>query len=142
MRWCSSSFMIPTTAPHGVAHTPLFAITAGLMRSGAAPWNFAASPTSPTTEGARGPGAASAEPQRDGAHLDARPRRGVRAAMRIVECHVRHAVCAQRIAVVGFEHQRLIPRHLRVPMPAVCHIVCDHQPLERPFRLAGGIEYG
>src|SRR5665213_474692 len=106
--------MIPITARRGAAHTPLFAITAGPTYSGAAPWSFAASPTSRTTDGA-----GSSKPQRDGAHLYARARRGARVAMRVVERDVRHAVRARRVAVVGLEDQRFVARHVGIPMPAM-----------------------
>src|SRR5665213_552323 len=110
--------MIPITALHGAAHTRPFAITAGPMHSGAAQWNFAASPTSRTTEVA-----GSTQPQRDGAHLDTHARRGARVAMRVVERDMRHAVRTHWIAVVGLEDQHLISPHLGIPVPAMRRIM-------------------
>src|SRR3974390_1748377 len=87
-------------------------------------------------------GLASAEPERQGPHLNADARRHLRPTQWIVECDVRHAMCALRIAVVRFEHERLLSRHVGKPVPPVRGMMRNHQALERPFGLVARIKYG
>src|SRR5882757_3908044 len=84
----------------------------------------------------------SVEPERQRAHFDTDARRGVLGAGGIVECDMWHAVRPGQVAVVGLEDQRLLPAHVRIPMPSVLGRMRDHDSLERPFRLAGRVKYG
>src|SRR4051794_22908009 len=61
--------------------------------------------------------------QRQGAHLDARPRRYTRRACRIGECRVGHPGGTGRVAVIGLEHDHLVDRHVGEVAPTMRGIV-------------------
>src|SRR6266480_4459112 len=84
----------------------------------------------------------SGKPHGQRPYLDARARRSVRRAGGIVEGDVRHAVRAARLAVMGLEDERLFAVHVREPIPSMLGSMCEHEALERPFRLARPVEHG